>query len=503
MVNKNVKRRKPLDLAKAKLSSSVLTLEDAKELGIEILTSTKTKALFPKYPVPSLKLNYYDAQGAKRDEFYRVRFLEDPPPGAFGEVAEKPRRYAQPKDTTPAAYFPTNINWSEIVVDPSQTIILTEGELKAACASKHGYPTIGLGGVWSWKSNAQGWGFLPELELIEWVGRDVIIAFDSDASTNPGIAAAIASLVSELSRRGALTRVAELPVVDSFEKTGLDDFILVEGAESLAPIFEEAIADDLTNKLWEFNKKFSIVINPGMIYDEEEKIFYAIDKWKTQLFSNIWANKLMATKEGTKIKRVRVATEWLDWPLRRQFKGLTYKPGASRAVDTHILNQWCGWGCSPAKGCITPWESLLDHLFKESEPQARKWFEQWCLYPLKFPGTKLLSTAGIWSKTQGVGKSLIGVTLGRIYGKNYSLISQREFDNDFNGWAVCKQLVCVDDISSHDSRAKADVFKKVITQETMQVNQKFMPGYELPDILNYYLTSNRSNAFYIEELMKP
>ena len=33
------------------------------------------------------------------------------------------------------------------MADPTVTIIITEGEKKAACACKHGLPTIGLGGV--------------------------------------------------------------------------------------------------------------------------------------------------------------------------------------------------------------------------------------------------------------------------------------------------------------------------------------------------------------------
>jgi len=488
------KKNNPRKLAAAKLESSALSLEDAEELGIEVLTAAQTKVLFPKHNVPSLKINYFDEHGTSRPEIYRVRFLAEPLPGAFGQVAEKPPRYMQAGDTPPAAYFPRTVNWAEIALDTDRTIIFTEGEFKAACACKFGFPTIGLGGVYSWKSNTLGWALLPELERFEWIGRDVVIAFDSDAATNPAVSAAIASFVSEMSRRGALMRVAVLPVVDTYDKTGLDDFLFVEGAAAFTDVLDEAISDDLTEKLWKFNKRFSTVMLPGMIYDHEECEFFSLDIWK-KLRSNVWATKLMATP----VKRVKVAVEWLEWELRRCFRKVTYDPGKDRVVNGNLLNQWKGWGVEPKKGSVKPWKDLLDYLFEGTDPIGRVWFENWCLYPLKFPGTKLLTAVGIWSLDQGIGKSQVGFTLKRIYGENFSVINQRMFESGFNGYSVKKQFIMIDDVSGHDSRSKADVFKSLITQEDIEVNVKFLPTYQLPDTINYLITSNQPNAFYLEE----
>lgn len=484
------------ELAASKLESSGLTVKDAKELGIKTLSSLSTSRLISKAKVPSLQFIYHTLSGKARKDTYRIRFLEKLK-GDFGEASSI--RYMQPLKSKPAAYLPRTIDWEIVAENTSETVIITEGELKSACAAKYGYACIGLGGVSLWQSKKLGWTLLPELEDINWTQRPVIICFDSDAATNPNIAATSAKLAKTLARRGALVSIASLPDVPGLEKTGIDDLIVHLGPDTFERILSVAEADELTRKLWEFNSRFAFVVNPGFIHDFEEKSQYDPTKFRVSLFANVNAIQASPKADGdVKLKQVCVADEWVKWEQRHQYKGVTYKPGKESSVRG-CLNTWPGWGVSASKGSVTPWKNLLDHLFDEASRESRVWFEQWCLYPMANPGSKLLSACGLWSLDQGLGKSLIGKTLGKVYGANYSEISQRELDGDFNGWAVNKQFVMVDDVSAHDSRAKADVLKKIITQDQLQVNVKFMPTYALPDCVNYYLTSNRSNAFYLED----
>lgn len=490
-------------LVAAKLESSGLTVQDGKQLGVRALTAKQADRLLPKHKpgVPCLQLVYHDARGRPRPDVYRVRLLK-PTKGQFGEARDL--RYLQPPGSPPAAYLPTTVPWARVVKDPSIDVLLTEGELKAACAAKLGYACVGLGGVSSWRSKKHRLPLLPELEAVEWRGRDVYIAFDSDAATNAQVAAEIGRLSRALADRGAQPRVVSLPAVPGLPKTGLDDLVVHLGSAALDQALEQAAADELTQKLWEFNARFCFVLDPGLVYDFELDALYDAARFKNSLFSNVWAQEVTgATEQGLTTRRVQVAPRWVTWPQRRQLAGLTYRPGHEQVLPAkhghERLNTWPGWAVEPAKGDVRPWKALLDHLFQGAEPAARRWFEQWCLYPLAHPGAKLLTACGLWSLEQGLGKSLIGKTLGRIYGSNYSEISQQDLESPFNGWAVRKQLVMVDDVSAYDSRAKADVLKKLITQDQLQVNVKFQPTYQLPDCVNLYLTSNRANAFFLED----
>lgn len=485
-------------LGLAKLAESDLDVKDAARLGITQLNAAETAKLFPRNRVQSLHFTYYGIDGKKRNDVHRVRLLEVQV-DQFGSVPKKPLRYLQPPDSPPAAYFPRNVDWSRILEADDATLYITEGELKAACASKYGYPTIGLGGVWSWRSVKLGNSLIPDLAAIDWTKRDVCIIFDSDASINPAVASACAHLVKELSSRGAYPRVAQLPDVGG-EKTGLDDFLVARGTDALNTIIDESEADELSEKLWEFNRRFGFVLSPGMVYDEQRDVSYDPSAFRSTLFANVWADRVVWVGDREKIEKVPVASEWVRWPQRRQYELITYEPGMPRIIDERSLNVWPGWAVEPTKAQSTPWHQLIDLLFTDADPIAKRWFEQWCLYPIAHPGTKMASAIGIWSRPQGVGKSLIGVTLRRIYGgNNMSVISQEQLESEFNTWAARRQFVMVDDVSAYNTRSKADILKKLITQETLLVNEKYVPTYEIPDCCNYYLTSNKENAFYLEQ----
>ena len=100
---------------------------------------------------------------------------------------------------------------------------------------------------------------------------------------------------------------------------------------------------------------------------------------------------------------------------------------------------------------------------------------------------------------QGTGKSLVGITLGRIYGTNFTEIRQDDLEGNFNTWAENKQFVLGDEITGSNKRQEADMLKKMITQTIIRINNKNLPIYEVPDCINYLFTSNHPDAFFLED----
>lgn len=111
----------------------------------------------------------------------------------------------------------------------------------------------------------------------------------------------------------------------------------------------------------------------------------------------------------------------------------------------------------------------------------------------------MYSAAVLWGVNTGTGKSLVGYTLGRIYGKNFTEIGDKELQDDRNEWAVGKQFVMGDDVTGQDQRKYADKLKKMITQLFMRIDQKYVPSYEIKDVINYLFTSNHPDAFFLED----
>ena len=509
MIKKFISKQ-ALKLGEQKLASSGLTLADAKQLHICCLSGAETAALHPSFkPLCSLKLNYLGPDGKpladwpQAKPFYRLRYLEHP--AGFDTVAGvKEVRYVQEPDTLPVAYYPTNQAWKELVADPAQPLIVTEGELKAAKACKEGFPTIGLGGTHSWRARKQGVGWLPSLQLISWVRRAVYVCFDTDYRTNANVCLALRELAEELAQRGAYVYLVDLPAAEDAKKLGLDDFLVAAGPTArvqLAQLLHDAEPLGFTRVLWELNERYAYIADPGLIVNQASHAKISPAAFKDHLEAPAAYQERQLRSDGAvSYKAVSAAAAWIRWPLRNVAARLTYEPGAGRFPGAPPrFNIWPGWGLTPAPGDLTLFLRLVNHLFTGAEPAAQRWFLRWCAYPLRYPGVKHFTSVVLHGIRHGTGKSLIGYTLGQIYGKNFTEISQIDLHNHFNEWAEGKQLVMGDDVTGGNKRADADFLKKLITQKELRVNAKYVPTYVVPDCINYFFTANHPDSFFLED----
>lgn len=495
------------NLGKEKLASSGLDTAKAEKLGMyETVSAIKVhKRLDPR---PALIIPYMGIDGKSQQahphwpDFFRVRYLDKGT--GFAEMAtdKADQRYAQPPRTGVCAYFPTLIEWKNVVEDTSIPILITEGELKAAAGCDNGWATIGLGGVWNFRASSEGYFFLPELEKVDWQRRAVYIVYDSDYQTKPAICFAINALAEELLERGAIPHTVLLPdVYDDDRKTGLDDYLLQHKSEDLETLLGSAVPLTMARALWKMNNGVAYVENPGMVVQLEDGLkmtpgaFKEHSKWATL---NTSEQKLSAEGDVI-IKKVAAAPVWLKWPLRRSVRKVTYEPGAARITEEQLFNQWEGWGVRPKKGDITPFLKLADFIFKDMEPEAKEWFLDWLAYPIQNPGTKLFSCVVVWGAAEGTGKSLIGYTMGEIYGKNFKELTDEDLEGGYTAWAENRQFVMGDEISGSDNRQYTNRLKRMLTQRVMTINVKFVPQYEVPDCINYYFTSNHADAFFLSD----
>jgi hypothetical protein len=497
-----VKQATPRELTVLKLLESGLDAKDARVLELEALTPQQVQRLDGTFTArPGMRIPYFDVRG-KPTGFYRLRYL-GPPPSLFGEQPTRIIKYVQPPETGTAAYFPRLVDWAK-ALKPKQPLFLTEGELKSAKACKDGIPTIGLGGVFNFQSARLGVPFLPELEAIDWAQRPVNIIFDSDYATNPHVRIALHRLMTVLTSRGARPRVVTLPNLPDRDKTGLDDYLVSQGRDEFEELVNQATEGLVATTLWSWNDRFAFIQDPGLIVDLDSGQRLSTQKFENEHYRNVKVGVQVPLADGTvRLKDIAVPTLWLDWPHRFELQNITYAPGQPRVLDG-AYNLWRGWGCESRKGDVRLWTQLLDHVF-HGDPESREWFERWAAYPVQKPGTKLYTAVVLWSLQHGVGKSLLGEALSRVYGNgengsptNSSEISQEELTSTFTSWLYAKQFVFGDEVTGSDNHAFADKIKKMITQRTARVNQKFVPEFYVPDVANHLYTTNKSNAFYIE-----
>lgn len=481
----------------AKLRTSALDEKDLKLMQVKPAPLSELQAA--RLPVcEAMSLPYFGIDG-KATGFKRYRYLEDTRTGFMAQTDAKAARYVQPPDSHVEVYLPPHIDWSVVAVDAEHPITITEGELKAAACSKHFMPCIGLGGVYSFKSKKRKQPVLPIFDDFVWLDRIVYIAYDSDARTNPMVAAARNALCRELLARGAQPYVVDIPPTHDNEKQGIDDLIFALGVDELSVAMAEAKAFSLSQELHKLNAEVAYIKDPGLIVVLDNGLKMRPADFTSHAYANRHYFEEVNTKDGgSKMVMRKAAQAWLEWPMRMELTAMAYEPGKDRITEKAEYNTWQGWGCEPKAGSVKPWKDLLDHLFAGSEKE-RDFFERWCALPLQQPGAKMYTAAVLWGIQTGTGKSLTGYTLKRIYGENFTEIGDVELQDERHEWAVDKQFVMGDDVTGHDQRQYADRLKKMITQQTMRIDKKYVPSYTVRDCINYLFTANHPDAFFLED----
>lgn len=494
------------------LARSGLTVADAKRLRMRTLTAAQTKKLVKK-ELRSYRIPYFTLDG-KEDSFYRVRMLQAPPARFGGKGKRKVQRYTQPSGHPPALYMPPllDVSWRDIAADPERPLCITEGEKKAAKACKHGLPTIGLGGVWSYMSRTHfGYGNIhPDLEAFEWLGRRVALVFDSDLADNANVAKALDTLIRQLNKRGAIVSVGYLPDAEDGSKQGLDDYLVANAGreqEALDQLRATMDEEGQNAELTKLNAELAYVQRPPAYFHIPTKqLFRSPKALMDGPYANAhhWKTVRKENKEGgveLVPKLVNTAKEWAGWQHRRTHAGITYAPGEDVVTADGMLNTWEGWGVQPEEGDVQPFLDLFEHVFQGLPEQTKRWLWQWMAYPLQYPGTKLYSAVMVHGRAQGTGKSFIGYILGDIYGNttNFSKVNQGDLFGSFNEYVANKQFILGEEITGGDKRAQADRLKDMISNELIRVKQKYQPEYQVPDMANYWLTSNQPDALYLED----
>jgi hypothetical protein len=487
----------------AKLKESGLDLKDAKALKLKPYTDAGSGVLNLSRAGAGFRIPYFAYTGEPL-EMFRYRYFQTKAKNAWTGTEEELRKYDQPFKSDPEIYLPTlpNVNWAEIITDPQQSVILTEGELKSACAAKYVMPCIGLGGVWSFGRKARYQPFLPALEQFEWPGRTVYICYDSDAVTNRLVVSGEIRLARILTDKGATVKIVRIPPEPgSTQKVGIDDYIVKYGADNFKELLFHTDEYGPFAALHDLNNQVIFVRHPSMVIEypkddhPEDQSRYKVMQ-PSKFVKEVYANLHYFTQvDGKNVER-KTAADWLEWGARAEVHSVTYAPGAGTRVNGQF-NFWEGWGVEPRKGDVTPFVKYFDHVTQGMKPEHKKWLLQWLAYPIQHPGVKLYTAVAFWGP-QGSGKSLLGYSMQRVYGENFKEVEKNDLEDQFNSWLANRQFIMGEEITGSDKREFADRLKHLITGHTLTLKEKYVPNYTIPNRVNFYFTSNHQDALFLD-----
>ncbi len=205
----------------------------------------------------------YFLPGESRIREWRLR--RDHPDLEYKDGKPKERgKYMTPPGRRNMIYFVPDSS-QDLVKAVDTPVVVTEGEFKTLAlwrlanheATAPRFLPLGLAGVWNWRGTVGKTtgpngdrrdvkGVIPDLDLVVWEGRRVIIAFDADADKNEHVEIARNLLARELRMRGA--EVATI-TWDMAQGKGIDDLLANVGPEKVLELlegtdFEKEDADD-------------------------------------------------------------------------------------------------------------------------------------------------------------------------------------------------------------------------------------------------------------------
>jgi hypothetical protein len=171
-------------------------------------------------------------------------------------VGGKPKecgKYLSPPGRKNMLYFVPDAS-ANLLKSVAAPVVVTEGEFKTLAlwrlanykSSIPQFLPLGLSGVWNWRGTVGKTtgpngdrrdvkGVIPDLDLVVWESRRVIIAFDADANKNEKVEIARSLLARELRMRGA---EVGLLTWDMAQGKGIDDLLANVGPEKVLELLE-------------------------------------------------------------------------------------------------------------------------------------------------------------------------------------------------------------------------------------------------------------------------
>jgi putative DNA primase/helicase len=326
--------------------------------SIESATDNKAIAKFLEWKGYYHLLGYFiygiDLASGKRIIQQFKPDKEHPFPG------KEPAKYLTAKSHYDAILLDApGLDWYKIAEDLSIPLHITEGGKKAGALLTHGYVAIALCGVDMWHLKGSKQNLVPNLDLIEWKGREVIITFDADVHTNVNVRRNVRELAKELSKRGALVYVVgwELEL-----GKGIDDVLVKHGKQRLEYIMSTKLPlavwlKNLENQFTTGNKEPKA--KRAELPPQDEVAYFLGEHYRSQL----------AWHSGIK-SWLRYETETLGvW-------GETTEESIRRMIATHLRTLPSGHNFSA---------SYVDgvHKLLKAELEVTQWDEQPGLMPLQ------------------------------------------------------------------------------------------------------------------------
>jgi hypothetical protein len=188
-------------------------------------------------------------------------------------------------------------------------------------------------------------------------------------------------------------------------------------------------------------------------------------------------------------RSVDVGSWWLQQPLRTQYPGIVFKPGGEHIINGK-LNLWRGWGVTPRRG---EWDLLREHIYEvlaARDDDVDDYIINWMAWAVQHADEQP-EVALVFIGDRGTGRGTLGKVLCKIFGQHARHISSPgHLTGRFNAHQRQCSFLFADEAYAPDDKSAEGQLKRLISEPTLQIEQKGRDPVEEPNRLHTMIASN-------------
>jgi hypothetical protein len=186
---------------------------------------------------------------------------------------------------------------------------------------------------------------------------------------------------------------------------------------------------------------------------------------------------------GTRLDRAPLGHWWLSHRDRRQFRGVTFRPGSPKVVNG-CLNLWQGWGVEPRPG---DWGLIREHIkvvLAGGNEEFADYIIHWIAWAIQNPAAQA-EVALVLIGEKGAGKGTLVRCLERIFGAHtFQVTSREEVIGKFNGHLQDCVLFVADEAYWGGDKRCVGRLQGMITETTLPIERKGIDLIRVPNCLH-------------------
>jgi hypothetical protein len=180
---------------------------------------------------------------------------------------------------------------------------------------------------------------------------------------------------------------------------------------------------------------------------------------------------------------------WLEHAMRRQFRGLIFRPGKPRVING-FLNLWRGFGIEPASG---NWSLMKEHIacvLASGDKIAAEYIANWAAWAVQNPDQPA-EVALVFKGGQGTGKSTFGRAMASLFGQHGLQVSApNQFAGRFNSHMRDVCLLFADEAVRPDDKSAKGILKALLTEKNLPMEGKGRDIVQMTNFTKVIMASN-------------